>query len=171
MSVMLTLPDYLFQQEITQPRSFLGDKYLSFPSKPQVPFAQRRLATAVGWWGQWTSVPRPSSRPCPLVGCLGHPSPSRAPRPPLVVGPWCPEGYAARTHHPPRPDLHLTAGLGAARRSPSFPPGEAEGLELGSLSGLLREEHQEWGKNLRRAFSRHDWENSFLKSLVTFWVI
>lgn len=43
----------------------------------------------------------------------------------------------------PPTTLHLTAGLGAACRSPSFPPGEAEGLELGSPSGRLREEHQE----------------------------
>lgn len=39
MLVMLILLNHLFQQEITQPRSFLGDKHLSFPSKPQVPFA------------------------------------------------------------------------------------------------------------------------------------
>lgn len=114
MLVMLVLPNYLFQQEITEPISFLGYKYLSFPSRPQVHFAQRRLARVACWGGQWTPIFWPRSRLFHLVRCLVHLSPLRVPRPPVTMGPWYQEDYAAKTHHPPRPDLHLTTGLSAA---------------------------------------------------------
>lgn len=65
--------------------------------------------------------------PVSLGGLPWAAVPIEGTRPPLAMGPWCWEGHAARAHHPLRPDPRLTAGLGAASGSPSFPSGEAEG--------------------------------------------
>lgn len=73
---MLILLNDIFQQEMMQPRLFLGNKYLSFPSKPQVHFAQMKQEHQGGETGEPSScdmatilIPQwEAPGTCPFVG-------------------------------------------------------------------------------------------------------